>query len=85
MFGAQQGQFVQISATRFPPCGCGRAFGDHVVTGVCSGYAPKGEPADLGIRAFHPSASWPVWKQAVTWAYWQVEKWAKVRRERLTG
>jgi hypothetical protein len=77
-----QGTGVQISAVRWPPCQCGRAYALHTVAD-CPGYRPSRPVEDLGTRAYRPPASLALWRQVICSTLWQCEFRVQRWRESL--
>jgi len=81
---AAQAQGVEIKATRWPKCLCGRPYGEHRADSPhCQGYRPDGYVEDLGTRAYRPSKALPLARQLACGMIWVVERRLQGWRERL--
>ncbi len=79
---ASQTQGVKIEAIVWPACQCGQPYWAHVVPG-CAGYRPSRPVANLGTRAYRPSAGLSLWKRLACSLLWWAEYKLQGYRETL--
>lgn len=82
LFGAAQGQSVEVRTVVWPPCECGVPYAAHTVPD-CPGYRPSRPVDPMTTRAYTPPWNWPIHRRAIGLALWAIERRCQQWRERL--